>query len=140
MRLLLTLLFATIINLGTFADNPITGTVIQTSDQSPIAGANVLLKNAEGKLLAYGVSDANGRFSIMPPATSEELTIHVTIMGYRTYSAPLALDGNPLVIRMEEGAFQLQEVTVKADRIRESGGHDNLSCGQLCPKARPEHR
>ena len=53
MRLLLTLLFATIINLGTFADNPITGTVIQTSDQSPIAGANVLLKNAEGKLLAY---------------------------------------------------------------------------------------
>ena len=134
MRLLLTLLFATIINLGTFADNPITGTVIQTSDQSPIAGANVLLKNAEGKLLAYGVSDANGRFSIMPPATSGELTIHVTIMGYRTYSAPLALDGNPLVIRMEEGAFQLQEVTVKADRIRESGDTITYNVGSFAQK------
>ena len=127
MRLLLTLLFATIINLGTFADNPITGTVIQTSDQSPIAGANVLLKNAEGKLLAYGVSDANGRFSIMPPATSEELTIHVTIMGYRTYSAPLALDGNPLVIRMEEGAFQLQT-------------YARHRCGQQWENTIPRHR
>ena len=129
MKLLFTILMALTICLDGFAGTPVTGTVVQASDQSPIAGANVLLKNAEGKLLAYGVSDANGRFSIMPPATSEELTIHVTIMGYRTYSAPLALDGNPLVIRMEEGAFQLQEVTVKADRIRE----------RLCPEARPEH-
>ena len=35
--------------LDCFADNPVTGTVVQASDQSPIAGANVLLKNVEGK-------------------------------------------------------------------------------------------
>ena len=134
MRLLFTILLALTICLDGFAGTPVTGTVVQASDQSPIAGANVLLKNAEGKLLAYGVSDANGRFSIMPPATSGELTIHVTIMGYRTYSAPLALDGNPLVIRMEEGAFQLQEVTVKADRIRESGDTITYHVGSFAQK------
>ena len=120
--------------LDCFAGNPVTGTVVQASDQSPIAGANVLLKNAEGKLLAYGVSDANGQFSIMPPSTNENLTIHVTIMGYRTYSAPLVLDGNPIVIRMEEGAFQLQEVTVKADRIRESGDTITYNVGSFAQK------
>lgn len=120
--------------LDCFADNPVTGTVVQASDQSPIAGANVLLKNAKGKLLAYGVTDANGRFSIMPPSTSENLTIHVAIMGYSTYSAPLALDGNPLVIRMEEGSFQLQEVTVKADRIRESEDTITYNVGSFAQK------
>ena len=80
MRLLFVLWVVMIICVGSFAANPVTGTVVQASDQSPIAGANVLLKNAVGKLLAYGVSDADGRFSIMPPSTSENLTIHVTIM------------------------------------------------------------
>ena len=121
MKLLFAILLAVAISLNAFASNPVTGTVVQASDRSPIAGANVLLKNADGKLLAYGVSDANGRFSIMLPSADEHLSIHVTKMGYRIYSAPLVSDGKPVVISMEEGAFQLQEVVVEADRIRESG-------------------
>ena len=134
MRLLLTILLSLAICLDCFAGNPVTGTVVQASDKSPIAGANVLLKNAAGKLLAYGVSDADGRFSITLPSTSGNLTIHVTMMGYRTYSAPLALDGNPLVIRMEEGAFQLQEITIRADRIRESGDTITYHVGSFAQK------
>ena len=56
MRLLFTILMALTICLDGFAGTPVTGTVVQASDQSPIAGANVLLKNVEGKLLAYGVT------------------------------------------------------------------------------------
>ena len=55
-------------------------------------------------------------------------------MGYRTYSAPLVLDGNPIVIRMEEGSFQLQEITVKADRIRESGDTITYNVGSFAQK------
>ena len=134
MKLLFALLLAMTIWLDCFAGNPVTGTVVQASDQSPIAGANVFLKNAAGKLLAYGVSGVNGRFSIMLPSPSENLIIHVTIIGYRAYSAPLALDGKPIVIRMEEGAFQLREVTVKADRIRESGDTITYSVGSFAQK------
>ena len=97
MRLLLTVLLTITICPDCFADNPVTGTVVQASDKTPITGANVLLKNAYGKILAYGVSDADGGFSIMPPSTSEDLTIHVTIMEYRSYSAPLEFDSNPIV-------------------------------------------
>ena len=121
MKLFFTILLVVTISLECFADNTVTGTVVQASDQSPIAGANVLLKDANGKLLAYGVSDANGRFSIMLPSTSENLTINATKIGYRLYSAPLVSDNKPIIIRMEKGAFQLQEVIVKADRIRENG-------------------
>ena len=121
MKLFFTILLVVTISLECFADNTVTGTVVQASDQSPIAGANVLLKDANGKLLAYGVSDANGRFSIMLPSSSENLFTHAAKIGYQLYSAPLVLDGKPIVISMKEGSFQLQEVTVKADRIRESG-------------------
>ncbi len=70
----------------------------------------------------------------MPPSTSEDLTIHVTIMGYRSYSAPLEFDGNPIVIRLEEGTFQLREVTVKADPIRESGDTITYTVGSFAQK------
>ena len=109
MKLFFTILLVVTISLECFADNTVTGTVVQASDQSPIAGANVLLKDANGKLLAYGVSDANGRFSIMLPSTSENLTINATKIGYRLYSAPLVSDNKPIIIRMEKGAFQLAD-------------------------------
>ena len=117
-----------------FADTPVTGRVVQASDQSPIPGANVLLKDAGGKLVAYGVSDADGRFSIMLPSTSENLSINASMLGYKSYSAPLVLDGKPVIIKLEEGAFQLQEVTVKADRIRESGDTITYNVGSFAQK------
>lgn len=103
------------------AGTPITGSVVQASDSSPIVGANVLIKDTDGRLLAYGTSGSDGRFSITLSAESGNLTINATKIGYSPYSAPLALDGKPVTIRMEEGALQLQEVVVKTDRIRESG-------------------
>ena len=134
MKLLFVILLAVTISLDCFANNPVTGTVVHASDQSPIASVNVLLKDANGKLLAYGTSDANGRFSITLPSVNEKLSIHVTKMGYRFYSAPLVLDGKPIIIRMEEGAFQLQEVTVKANRIRESGDTVTYTVGSFAQK------
>lgn len=103
------------------AQNQITGSIVQASDNSPISGANILIKDANGKILAYSASAPDGRFSIRLSSTSEKLYINATMISYKPYSAPLLPDGKPIVIRMEEGLLQLQEVTVKADRIRENG-------------------
>ncbi|MDO4163382.1 MAG: carboxypeptidase-like regulatory domain-containing protein [Bacteroides sp.] len=134
MKLLFTILFATMISMSSFAKDFVTGTIVQASDQSPIAGANVFLKDANGKLLVYGVSNADGQFSMAKPPISENLTIHVTMIGYKAYSAPLVLDGKPIVIRMEEGNFQLKEVVVKAGRIRESGDTVTYRVGSFAQK------
>jgi hypothetical protein len=103
------------------AERLVTGTVIDLNDSTPIVGANILIKNEDGKLLSYGTTDNNGNFSLTLSTPASTHTIHVTMMGYKYYNAPLPDDGKPLIIKMEDGALQLQEVVVKADRIRENG-------------------
>ena len=107
--------------LSASAQNLIKGSVIQASDKSLIIGSNIMIKDANGKIVAYGVSDTDGSFSIKLSSTSGKLSINASMMGYKSYSAPLVPDGKPIVIIMEEGTFQLQEVVAKADRIRENG-------------------
>lgn len=122
MKTLLVFVFTIITGiLSISAQNQITGSIVQASDNSPISGANILIKDANGKILAYSASALDGRFSIRLSSTSEKLYINATMISYKPYSAPLLPDGKPIVIRMEEGLLQLQEVTVKADRIRENG-------------------
>lgn len=122
MKTLLVFVFTIITGiLSISAQNQITGSIVQASDNSPISGANILIKDANGKILAYSASAPDGRFSIRLSSTSEKLYINATMISYKPYSAPLLQDGKPIVIRMEEGLLQLQEVTVKADRIRENG-------------------
>lgn len=133
MRIYFTLLF-TIISLSAFAKNIITGTVAEASDRSPIVGANVLIKDSNGKMLTYGISDDGGRFSIETPDGAENLYIQVTMIGYKTFSAPCKANAQPWTILMEEGALQLQEVVVKADRIRENGDTITYNVGSFAQK------
>ena len=116
------------------ADNRITGSIFLVSDNSPVAGANILIKDGNGKIVSYGVSAPDGRFSIKVSSANEKLSINATMIGYKPYSAPLALDGKPLVIRMEEGPLQLQEVIVKSDRIRENGDTVTYTVGSFAQR------
>lgn len=134
MRIYFTLLFTIIISLSAFAKNIITGTVAEASDRSPIVGANVLIKDSNGKMLTYGISDDGGRFSIETPDGVENLYIQVTMIGYKTFSAPCKANAQPWTILMEEGALQLQEVVVKADRIRENGDTITYNVGSFAQK------
>ncbi len=123
-----------LISLGSFAKDSIVGNVVDATDQSPIVGANVIIKNMNGQLLTYGSSDSTGRFSVKLPSVKENLSINVTMIGFKPYSAILNFDGKPLTIKMEEGALQLQEVVVKADRIRENGDTITYNVGSFVQK------
>ncbi len=118
-------LFVTLVVLG-FAISAstqtiVTGKVTDFSSDEPIAGANVLIKNTAGRLLAYGSTNAEGCFSINLTQSSDSLSLHVTMMGYKPYSRLIKSDGNTLFIKLEQSSVLLQEVTVKSDRIRENG-------------------
>lgn len=121
MRLLFTVLFTVTITLSSFAQNFITGSVIRASDLSPIAGANVLLTDANGRAWAYSVSDDGGKFSMRRPSINDTLFINVKKVGFRSYSTPLVFNDHSIVIELEEEALKLKEVVIKADRIRERG-------------------
>lgn len=120
MRALIIIFFLSLC-LDTMANIKINGCVIKSDDNSPITGANVLIKTKEGKLLAYGISDINGKFSITTKSEDSNIFILATMIGFKPYSMPIDLSDKYITIKMEEGALQLQEVVVKANRIRENG-------------------
>lgn len=133
MRTLITLLILSF-SLNIMANITINGCVIKSDDNSSITGANVLIKTKEGNLLAYGVSDINGKFTITIKSEVSNPFIYVTMIGFKPLSQPITFNDEPLIIKMEEGALQLQEVIVKADRIRENGDTITYNVGSFAQK------
>lgn len=100
----------------------VTGKVAEKNTGKILAGANVMVKDIDGKLLKFTITSNDGTFNIkMPIAAEKKLYINVSMMGMKTYSAPLQQSTNHLYIQMEEDTKELKEVVVKADRIRENG-------------------
>ena len=104
-----------------FAQKEVTGRLTDKQTGEALAAANVMVKNAEGKLVKFTTTREDGSFQIKLSAWSKGMTIHVSMVGMKTYVAPLPEETSRLDIRMEEDAQELKEVIVKAGRIRESG-------------------
>ena len=99
----------------------ISGNVLEGVTKKCIADVNVIAKNINGKLIGFSSTDENGKFSIKVNEPIDSIYISATRLGYKPFLAKYKLDGNPVAILMEEGALELQEVVVKAERIRENG-------------------
>ena len=104
-----------------FAQKEMTGRLTDKQTGEALIGANVMVKNAEGKLVKFATTREDGTFLIKLSAWSKGMTIHVSMVGMKTYTAPLSEEMTKLNIRMEEDTQELKEVIVKAGRIRENG-------------------
>ena len=104
-----------------FAQKEMTGLLTDKQTGEALVGANVMVKNAEGKLVKFATTREDGTFLIKLSAWNQGMTIHVSMVGMKTYTAPLSEEMKKLDIRMEEDTQELKEVIVKAGRIRESG-------------------
>ena len=104
-----------------FAQKEVTGRLTDKQTGEVLVGANVMVKNAEGKLVKFATTREDGTFLVKLSAWSKGMTIHVSMVGMKTYTAPLSEEMKKLDIRMEEDTQELKEVIVKAGRIRESG-------------------
>lgn len=103
------------------AQKEVTGRLTDKQTGEALVGANVMVKNAEGKLVKFATTREDGTFLIKLSAWNQGMTIHVSMVGMKTYTAPLLEETGKLEIRMEEDTQELKEVIVKAGRIRESG-------------------
>ena len=104
-----------------FAQKEMTGLLTDKQTGEALVGANVMVKNAEGKLVKFATTREDGTFLIKLSAWNQGMTIHVSMIGMKTYTAPLSEEIKKLDIRMEEDSQELKEVIVKAGRIRENG-------------------
>lgn len=134
MKYLLTLYIFLLSCAPLMSQTVVRGNVSEAASGKPIAGANVMAKNLKGKLIGFSSSDGNGDFSININESTDSLTINATMLGYKTFSQTVKTDNEPISILMEDGVLQLQEVVVKADRIRENGDTITYNVGSFAQK------
>lgn len=134
MKYLLTLYILFMSCASLMSQSVVRGNVLETTSGKPITGANVMVKNLKGKLIGFSSSDENGDFSIEINESTDSLTINATMLGYKTFSRTVKTDDEPISILMEDGALQLQEVVVKADRIRQNGDTITYNVGSFAQK------
>jgi len=97
----------------------IQGTVLDSRNSTPLANAEIsLVETKKNKLIGFGTTDTNGRFSVKA-IKDGEYTLFVSLMGYNKHiqSIPINRTNNLLdlgEIRLKEGLV-LDEVTVSAE-------------------------
>lgn len=134
MKYLLTLYLLIVNCFALLPQTMVKGNVAEALSGKAIVGVNVMIKNEKGSLIGFSATDAEGNFVIKINKQSDSLAINATILGYKPYYAKLDNVASPITIFMEEGALQLQEVIVKADRIRENGDTITYNVGSFAQK------
>ena len=122
------------------------GRVVSSEDKTPLALVNVILLARDSSFIAGGVTDEQGRYSIVMEEGKAPQWIRATCVGYESLLRPISLYpqiGAELALAMHTG--ELQDVTVRAKRkafslkdgafvanvsavpsLRNSGSIDNL--------------
>ena len=145
-HLLAIVLGCLLVQVGLTAQVTYSGRVVSSEDKTPLALVNVILLARDSSFLAGGVTDEQGRYSIVMEEGKAPQWIRATCVGYESLLRPISLYpqiGAELALAMHTG--ELQDVTVRAKRkafslkdgafvanvsavpsLRNSGSIDNL--------------
>jgi hypothetical protein len=113
-----------IISIG-YSQNEISGQVFDDKDQR-LNGATVMVsKDSVSPILAYGISDASGKFKIAVKNESNSLFLRVSYIGFGTFKKTIQNKTQALKIKLSPSSESLKEVLVKSEILRQRG--DTLS-------------
>ncbi|MDX1721268.1 MAG: carboxypeptidase-like regulatory domain-containing protein, partial [Salegentibacter mishustinae] len=113
-----------IISIG-YSQNEISGQVFDDKDQK-LNGATVMVsKDSVSPILAYGISDASGKFKIAVRNESNFLFLKVSYIGFGTFKKTIQNKTQALKIKLSPSSESLKEVLVKSEILRQRG--DTLS-------------
>ena len=114
----LIIIICSIFPLVALAQMRIIGTITDKNGE-PLAGAIVQLRNSDtNKLIRFGKTNSKGAFSIEVVAKSY---LEVSMLGFSKQRIDNPTTEKPLHIVLQEEIVALQEVTIKADKVREYG-------------------
>lgn len=99
-----------------FAQRTVTGKIVEQDTREPVIQATASLLSGE-KVVANGVSNANGAFSVTAPSDGS-YTLKITYVGFKTYSKKITIkDGKGVqagTISLAPDAIMLEGATVTA--------------------------
>ena len=98
----------------------IKGTVVDDKTNEPISMVNVIVRqSADNSIAAYATTADNGTFSLRISCDHlADYTLQVTCLGYEQQT--FGLTETNYSIKLKEKAFELQGVSVKANKIRQN--------------------
>ena len=94
---------------------------VKDKDDTAMEWATVILKNVEGKPVAYTHSDQKGYFEVDVQPGKNPAELSIGMMGYETLKLPVNEFKNGRTYKMYETSYELKEVKVKAQKIRQTG-------------------
>lgn len=129
-NLFITTLLLLLTALSAGAQTTVSGIVVEKDSGSPLAGASVIIKNAEGKIKKFASTKPDGTFSIAI-TTDEGATVEISMISFAKQILPLKEAKSPLKIILEPESLVLKEVAVKSEKIREQGDTVTYSVGSF---------
>lgn len=107
---------------ATFAQQTISGKVVSIETNEPIVSAAVTLHPAgSASILTYTTTSAEGTFTLKGSNLPDSVTVTVSAMTIERQSKTLKSDASFVEFMVTEKAMELNEVIVKAPKIRQLG-------------------
>ncbi len=123
MRLFYTIWFLGLLAMPLFSQEVVLQGVIYGDKQEPLPNANILVRSRENnRVLSYGIADEAGNFRISIEAGKiADATISFSFLGFRTVTRDLSGTEEEFRITLVPESFHINEVLVKAPKIRAQG-------------------
>ncbi|PHQ27784.1 hypothetical protein CJ305_18340 [Leeuwenhoekiella nanhaiensis] len=91
-----------------------------------LSGATVMVsKDSVSSILAYAISDANGKFKLVLKNESDSLLLKVSYLGFETFKKTIQNKSQTLEVILSPSSESLKEVLVKSEILQQRG--DTLS-------------
>lgn len=108
-----------------YSQKEISGQIFDDQDEK-LSGATVIVsKDSVSSILAYAISDSNGKFKIAVKNKSDSLFLKVSYIGFGTFEKTFKNKAQTLEVKLSPSSESLKEVIVKSEILRQRG--DTLS-------------
>ncbi|MBZ9629697.1 carboxypeptidase-like regulatory domain-containing protein [Salegentibacter sp. LM13S] len=118
-------LISIFVGFASYSQTEISGQVFDDENEN-LSGATVMVsKDSVSSILAYGISDTDGKFKIGVKSDSDFLFLKVSYIGFGTFKKTVQNKAQTLEVKLLPSSESLKEVLVKSEILRQRG--DTLS-------------
>ncbi|MDT0651555.1 carboxypeptidase-like regulatory domain-containing protein [Autumnicola edwardsiae] len=118
-------LISIFVGFASYSQTEISGQIFDDQNEK-LSGATVIIsKDSVSSILAYGISDTDGKFKIGVKTDSEFLFLKVSYIGFGTFKQTVQNKAQTLQVKLLPSSESLKEVIVKSEILQQRG--DTLS-------------
>ncbi|WP_417885001.1 carboxypeptidase-like regulatory domain-containing protein [Zunongwangia sp.] len=108
-----------------YSQTEITGQIFDDKNENLSGAAVIISKDSVSSILAYAISDSDGKFQVSVKTESESLFLKVSYIGFGTFEKTVQNKSQQLEVKLSPSSEALQEVIVKSEILQQRG--DTLS-------------